>query len=225
MFYGITFALILFSYCMQLVGDIPFCHNLRQTAAIAGKERIYRDAYGSYVAETPFSWQEVTQKLVTKSAQFGRTVEGLKVYRRYMNGIKKEWKSIDSYCKHRYLKYPYSIQTENGKMIKYVKDDAISPVKSGMVLERNNYPYHLSPGIGHYVVWSVRNQSMATYQKFVNERFPSNAYDVIVFENMEESKSVKSVVHVHAFVRTKKLNLCSLRTHLVSRNYYYFLLL
>ncbi|CAK8698593.1 unnamed protein product [Clavelina lepadiformis] len=190
---------------MQFTNDITnlhFSRNLKQKVKMDEVKpyATYRDAHGSLIAETPCT-----------------TIECAKTYKENIKKTKKEWKSIDSYCKHHFLKYPYSNQNENGGIVKYVEENAISTVESGMVLERNNYPYHLSPGIEHYVVWSVRNQSKATYEKFVNERFPSNAYDVIIFENSEQNKSVKSVVHVHVFVRNKTLNLPLRPAQIVSR--------
>ncbi|XP_076804039.1 uncharacterized protein LOC143448273 [Clavelina lepadiformis] len=207
---------------MQFTNDITnlhFSRNLKQKAKMDEVKpyATYRDAHGSLIAETPCTWENAKLKLGNNDIEFGRTIECAKTYKENIKKTKKEWKSIDSYCKHHFLKYPYSNQNENGGIVKYVEENAISTVESGMVLERNNYPYHLSPGIEHYVVWSVRNQSKATYEKFVNERFPSNAYDVIIFENSEQNKSVKSVVHVHVFVRNKTLNLPLRPAQIVSR--------
>ena len=68
-------------------------------------------------------------------------------------------------------------------------------------MARNDFPYYVTEGIKHFVLWSSKEQDWTVYEDYVTTKFPRHVYDVLMFENPIELKSVKSVVHVHVFVR------------------------
>ena len=79
--------------------------------------------------------------------------------------------------------------------------------KSSLVEEirivKNEFPYNFSHGIEHHVMWASQIPPQSTNHPFIQSRFPSSQYEVLMFENVKANKSVKSVAHVHLIVRTR----------------------
>lgn len=68
---------------------------------------------------------------------------------------------------------------------------------------KNDFPYYLESDIQHYVLWANDCFPMSRCRSFVDQHFPSNHYDVIMFENLSINKSVKTVHHLQLLVREK----------------------
>lgn len=72
-----------------------------------------------------------------------------------------------------------------------------------MEIALNDFPYHLTCDLEHYVLWSTCPLPRKAYDEFVEARFPSNHYDWQMFENVKKNKSVKTVAHLQLLVRRK----------------------
>jgi len=79
------------------------------------------------------------------------------------------------------------------------------------VVALNDFPYNLAPEITHYIVWSTNSSAeLAEYESVLKRKFDPSDYEVLVFENLHHNKSVKSVAHVHAYVRRRQEHLSKL---------------
>ena len=68
----------------------------------------------------------------------------------------------------------------------------------------NDFPYYVTKGIDHYLLWSSQERKWNVYEDYIARKFPNNKYEILMFENAKENKSVKSVVHIHVFIRLRE---------------------
>ena len=102
---------------------------------------------------------------------------------------------IDEYIKTKY----FSNQNENKKLI----------------CVPNAFPYNCEPHIKHYLIWVNPKFNMyfpdtLNYSKFdpmvtkeVHNKFGTDVNEFIFFENIMELKSVKTIRHLHIFIKHK----------------------
>ena len=167
--------------------------------------KIERNSLGYLIAKSPYAWGALKAKILNNDFDFGRSEEMQIKYMYRLATIRDEWESIDDYCKHAFLDFPLSIKLvlrPDGShgMVKYVQDDA-KPNKPWIKIHFNEFPYFFSPGIQHYLLWSVEYVSSQYFLPLIEDTFPSSSYNVLWFENSLKKKSVKSVFHVHLVVR------------------------
>lgn len=69
------------------------------------------------------------------------------------------------------------------------------------VLEKNEFPYDLAPGITHCVFWMRPGAEVNIHdvKKYLSYEYETD--DLIVFENRPEAKSVAGVPHYQVFFR------------------------
>lgn len=67
----------------------------------------------------------------------------------------------------------------------------------------NEFPYAIAQEIQHLILWSVSKLPIQEYKEYVDMQYPNDTFDVLVFENPDKYKSVKSVHHVQVFVRKR----------------------
>lgn len=75
-------------------------------------------------------------------------------------------------------------------------------IENRLVICENDYPYYFTEGIGHSVLWSLKQPTKEEISNAVKDCFPEDIYDVIVMEN--PYKTVKNVYHLQIFYRKKK---------------------
>tara|TARA_Y100000114_G_C11676822_1_gene286625 strand:- start:337 stop:681 length:345 start_codon:yes stop_codon:yes gene_type:complete len=64
------------------------------------------------------------------------------------------------------------------------------------VITKNKFPYHFVDDTQHYVIW-FKNEINYNLIEFLLRDYE----DVVYFENKSENKSIKSIPHVHIFLR------------------------
>ena len=67
------------------------------------------------------------------------------------------------------------------------------------MLMPNTYPYHVSSGISHYVLFRRCDLPMTSPTALLDERF--RGQEVAWYENPEQLRSIKTVRHYQVFVR------------------------
>nr|XP_039250403.1 uncharacterized protein YPL067C-like [Styela clava] len=161
------------------------------------------------ISERLRSWDEIAENISQGDLNFDRTQKVADIYRDHRRHLAKEWLDLNSYIKHRYLKYPYSMKIvsevdDSGNIEeyekKYVSPDAEYRGKR-IVMADNEFPYAFSPEISHKVIWSVEDLCAEDYRQFVNRDYPEEDYDIMVFVNPVHLKSVRGVHHGHALIR------------------------
>jgi len=165
---------------------------------------VVRTSYGGLVAKSPFSWDAIKIKLAADpiDVYFGRAEELQSQYYADLCQIKKEWSSVDDFCKHRFLGYPYLSKRIGESDVKYVPSDAQCQ-EPEMRVHENDYPYYFEQGVKHYLLWAAKQKPNDEYLKVIHDTFPDSLYDVLWFENIPGNKSVQSVVHLHIIIRKK----------------------
>ena len=71
------------------------------------------------------------------------------------------------------------------------------------VIIKNPFPYHVHEDISHWNLWSISELVETDYRSFIDRKFPAQEFDVLVMENPTSLKSVKTVYHLHIFVRKR----------------------
>jgi hypothetical protein len=144
----------------------------------------------------PLTWMEL-QKYDKSPPKVGmtRTVEMETKYEEHKKNIHQTFQKIDEY-----------INT------KYFSDGNKNKI---FVFVANTFPYNCEANIEHYLIWVNPKFNMffpdtLNYSKFdpmvkkeVHDKFGKNANEIIFFENIMELKSVKTIRHLHIFIKHK----------------------
>lgn len=64
------------------------------------------------------------------------------------------------------------------------------------VITKNKYPYHFVDSTQHYVIWFREKINYKLIEFLLRDN-----YEVVYFENRSSNKSIKSIPHVHIFLR------------------------
>nr|XP_039249751.1 uncharacterized protein LOC120327510 [Styela clava] len=170
------------------------------------------DTRGILIADGFFNWDLAESMIIDGNYNFGRTYECARRYKKHMTSVGQEWDSIDSLCRSKFLGFPYSTKsietfdddgTTRGKRIVKFVDMKVNPEGFRVVIVENEFPYALTPDIRHFIIWSCKDISLEEYLEQVEKEFPRNKFDIIIFENPSERKSVNGVSHAQVFVRDK----------------------
>ena len=140
------------------------------------------------VSSTPISWN-LLRKFSWNSPPrivLGRSLESNTKYREYRLTLQE--KGISSYTN--------------------IMDLFVTGGK--YVLEHNNFPYFMEPGIEHYIVWiNPRDDSewkiteiedLIVAELFGNDRERMKR-DCVCFQNIYELRSIKDISHIQVFIR------------------------
>lgn len=79
-----------------------------------------------------------------------------------------------------------------------------------MKIMDNEYPYALSSDVLHKVIWSADELTVDEYRPHLNKHFSDNDYDIVMYMNPPQLKSVPGVHHCHAFMRMKQAEITNL---------------
>lgn len=138
-----------------------------------------------------------------------RTPQDLRNYILWYSGVEKQYGSITEFVRQERLKWEYPIVARDAALFNHPDDFKII---------RNDWPYGLSDGITHLVIWSKvripidpdtslpRTETTATIGGFLrrifDRRFGADFYNnVLWFKQKAEWQSVKGLDHIHVMVR------------------------
>lgn len=179
------------------------------------------------VTEELLPWETVSSRVKNDNELiFGRTKGTMDSYLAHKAKVNREWRDINSYCKHRMLGYPYSTETvtnEKGmeELRKYVPDDADCPGERVKIME-NEFPYAFSSDVLHKVIWSADELTIEEYRRHLNKHFSDADYEIEMYINPPQLKSVPGVHHGHGFMRKRQTAITDLitqNTHQSSKEY------
>ena len=157
-----------------------------------------------WIADFPYTWNDLIMKVHHGYHRngFGRSLETTQNFLSHVQEVRSKWASTDSYLLHHLFKIPFVLLPDG---LKTVTVDDKSNSEEKIILVENKFPYSLEKGIKHYVVWSLEKKiSPADAREIVENSFPSKKFDILMFENAEHNKSIKSIPHVHIFIRKRQ---------------------
>lgn len=112
-----------------------------------------------------------------------------------------EWKDILPFHRNPpdnqlYRSYEVQTQYENDRLSE--KELKKKLFKNGgiWILTKNKYPYHFTDNTEHYVIW-FKYQINYTLIDFLLRDYDN----VVYFENKTQNKSIKTIPHVHIFLK------------------------
>ena len=70
----------------------------------------------------------------------------------------------------------------------------------GYFILKNDFPYNLEYGIGHYILW-VKYNNKVNVPDVIHQRFDINKYNIKYFENPLRKRSISDIQHYQIFVK------------------------
>lgn len=150
----------------------------------------------SHAHTYPLTWMDL-QKYDKNPPRISltRTVEMETKYEEHKRKLSQNEQQIDDYIKNKY----FSDENENKKFI----------------CVPNAFPYNCESHIKHYLIWvnpkfNKYFPESLNYSKYdpmvtkeVHDKFGTDVNEFIFFENIMELKSVKTIRHIHIFIKHK----------------------
>ncbi|KAI9141461.1 hypothetical protein BKA69DRAFT_1073528 [Paraphysoderma sedebokerense] len=199
----------------------PSCTPLQQDAvidAIVTKSSSYQ----------PLSWPKVLS--IIKSDQLhllSRTPTQIAEYEEWMKNTKLTYKSIEDFILHKVFGVEVTeLEVDNVEcgnrtkrlgVLKWrnhdqdVNIDDLEDAKGGknipeIVFRMNDFPYHFSPGIIHYVLWNriggMKDAAILDFLKRRDELRGIDGDNIVWWVNPVSRKTVKGIWHAHVLVNT-----------------------
>lgn len=100
----------------------------------------------------------------------------------------------------RYVAHKERLKTKSGVSFDAVLRGMLFTGGKTEVLTPNEFPYDLEKGVGHMVYWMLP-EGYIPIKEFRKQLRIAFGPEVIVLENAEAHKSVKSIKHYHVFMR------------------------
>ncbi|CAO3686566.1 unnamed protein product [Rhizopus stolonifer] len=125
------------------------------------------------------SWEEIKHYVaVNKVNLLKRNREAEIVYRKWTSETIEEYGNIENYMTQKKLLFGQ---------------------KDYLILG-NDFPYSVTPGIEHVLVWSKRPLASDFVESLLNEKYGS-CWEWTFFVNPPELQSIRRLPHVHVFMR------------------------
>ncbi|RKO98863.1 hypothetical protein CXG81DRAFT_28340 [Caulochytrium protostelioides] len=148
--------------------------------------------------EIALTWDQAAHAVAAGQwERLSRTPAELVRYARWLETTLATWASVADYMRSEVYGAASAVDPASGRRV--VTPAAMAaPNVPRTVLRRNDFPYALAPGIGHWVVWSQEPLDRERTEAAAAARFP----DVprMVFENPGNRKSIAALYHWHVFL-------------------------
>jgi hypothetical protein len=160
-----------------------------------------------------FSWSELSKMVADKDlGPMGRSEAVQEAYQKAIKRRTKKYGSPDEYIRQRVLHWPPAEKDGDASdgNESSTSTCSISPPSSPtgpvdpleIALKQNEFPYSVTPGIEHWLIWSRYALTDEEWiQKYLEERLPGRDY--LFFINPPELRSVPSIHHVQVFTKGK----------------------
>ncbi|CAF1057926.1 unnamed protein product [Rotaria magnacalcarata] len=157
----------------------------------------------------PVEWQELIEAAANRELipPWRRSSSVKERYIRHTTEVLSEYASVNDYVRIHMLHYASEFDETMGKQVAVASPSSIKDP----LLIFNEFPYHLSTDIEHWLVWfdGQPTDPEKLVQEVVDRQFiPNERYDIIVYVNPQQFQSVNGIFHAHVFVREKN-KVCS----------------
>lgn len=98
-----------------------------------------------------------------------------------------------------YLRHKQNLQLKGLSHDEHIRRNILGDQE--YVLTLNGFPYDLESGIEHYVFWMLPEKKISIECAKVYVEIVLGS-EVIIFDNIEANRSVKTVPHYHVFIRS-----------------------
>ncbi len=162
----------------------------------------------------------------SRLAELGRSSEQEAIYTTAMESVRSTYQSVSDYILITKFLVP-SIENEDGKLCavpnKFVTSESIkgllphSKEATVMVLTPNDYPYHFTPDVYHYILWkwssndgsssssnSLSEEEIQLAEDKLKKKYQGVHSDTCRFTNPPSLQSIKDLDHVHLLVRVQQ---------------------
>ena len=104
-----------------------------------------------------------------------------------------------------YAKWIKETKEEYGTVANYlVKTKVQFPEGVDYLVLKNDFPYSVTPGIEHILIWSKSGMDPDQVTEILEERYGSQDWEWCFFVNPPEWQSVPSLPHTHIFLRKRE---------------------
>ena len=149
------------------------------------------------ILDNPLSWEMINNIINDKEARlFGRSKDVCKEYVRDKKKATFMYNSTRDMILVKQLNYK-PILTKNDKIVG-LKDSKCFE----QVICNNTFPYYVSEGISHKLLWSVKDLTDEDITTILKKELIGLEY--IYFRNPENLRSVPDIFHIHIFIRYDK---------------------
>lgn len=149
--------------------------------------------------EVPTPWERIVQltqeNTLDSLGQLGRNSAQMQVYQSNLAQVRREYASVQEYCKARFLDYE-TYPNADGLLEARRPASAQGRIVSWRL---NDYPYNFEAGIQHYVLWSETELREDEIQAVIKRELPN--HETAVFVNPPVLQSVAAVWHCHVIAR------------------------
>jgi len=153
----------------------------------------------------PMSWADAKTAISSESTLYfmGREPTALAHYLASMESIKTKYSSVEDFL--RITKFDFDSRTDSvtgeATAVRTDSSPTSSPVQ--IKLELNDYPYHFSPGIVHWVIWKLNGSPLtpADIELETDKLRKDGATETLYWINPPHLKSIKDLDHAHILAR------------------------
>jgi hypothetical protein len=167
-----------------------------------GVDRHARSDIG--LCATPLSWDEV-QAIVadgslTSMRVLGRSRGMLQSYLEFKSRIDRLYVSMVDRIMIEVFKCEWKVNED--QKVEHVPRPSGSTSNSGPFFVQNDFPYHLQPGIEHYLLWSDRIMLDEEVEEYLrSDPVARQSSSWLAFVNPTELQSIPEIHHVHVLLK------------------------
>ena len=152
----------------------------------------------------PLCWEEAADLARDGSeerlARLKRTDSALARYRAHTAQIEEAWRDPSDFVLHKVFGAAAQPEQGGSGRQKVGLDEEVRLAAGGRVAwAPNDFPYDLEPGIGHFLVWSIKPLTKREVEDVARREAPGR--DFVTFVNPPGLRSVHRVWHAHVLVR------------------------
>jgi hypothetical protein len=139
------------------------------------------------------SWESLSNIIKSNELHLlGRDNEGERKYQEWSLNVKEKYQSISDVVYHNIFNCEFDIHSEKKIALKHTK-------RFDVVLRKNDFPYHLTDDISHYLLWSCWILSLEDVEIIIQKKLPNKEF--MYFVNPPHLQSIKDIWHAHIFIK------------------------
>lgn len=154
------------------------------------------------VAGKPLEWHDLIHWLENgQKTILWRDAACAERYVQHQQLVARDYRSINDFIRIHYLKWNNGVDETTRKRIAVPSASAIQEP----LLTPNDFPYYLTRGIEHWLIWCdpIPKMPEQIIERIIRENFPYEKFNSLSFVNPPRLRSVSDVFHAHIFTRKK----------------------
>mgnify|MGYP001803131559 CR=1 FL=1 len=160
---------------------------------------------------TPMTWDDLEKFIYVERDihRLSRSESQQREYEQFKRRTLFEWKSMQDYVLCSIL----GVDSMMGNGVKLTNPDdlALKKDEGQFLLVKNDFPYSMSDGIRHYVLWKIGsdcNEDDYNRAKRQLAEQESGPLDFVAWENPPSLRSLPGIHHIHILCRRKLADSC-----------------